>query len=299
MQRHLNDRDQPSSLAFAGRLRSLADARPGRFLLAELASDDPEGAMAVYAAGPSGYHTAYAFRFLSKPFSAEVIRRGVETLRERAPGLWPSFAFSNHDFERVASRWGAGRPMPLFAKTLIALLTSLRGSAFLYQGEELGLPQAELPFEALRDPDGIASWPAYKGRDGCRTPMPWSSAAPFAGFSEAPPWLPVADSHRPLAVDLQEEDEDSTLAFTRNWLAFRRRCPPLRVGDIAFLDLPEPLLGFERRVGGEGVRLIFNLGAEARRLPVGPSKGAGFALGGALDGEEAVLPGGSALLLQL
>ena len=174
MQRHMYDRDQPETFPFAARLRQVVDEKPGRFMLAELASDDPEGAIADYTAGDDRFHTAYAFRFLVKPFSARIIRDGVEDLLKRAPEAWPSWAFSNHDFERVASRWGAGKPMPLFAKTLFALLTSLRGTAFVYQGEELGLPQADVPFEALRDPDGIAFWPAYKGRDGCRTPMPWT-----------------------------------------------------------------------------------------------------------------------------
>jgi alpha-glucosidase len=299
MQKHVNDRDQAATLAFAGRLRRLADERPGRFLLAELASDDPEGAMAFYASGPERFHTAYAFRFLSKPFSADIIRKGVETLLERGPDVWPSWAFSNHDFERVASRWGDGRPSPRIEKTLIALLTSLRGSAFLYQGEELGLPQADVPFEALRDPDGIASWPAYKGRDGCRTPMPWEAKAPFGGFSANAPWLPLAEPHRALAVDVQEADAQSVLAFTRAWLAWRKERRALKDGDIAFLDLPEPLLGFERWAGREGVRLIFNLGGEALETPAGAHVAVGFALGGEVRDGLVRLPPGAGILLLL
>lgn len=154
MQKHIYDRDRPETFAFAARLRALADEKPGRFLLAELASDDPEGAIADYTAGHDRFHTAYSFRFLSKPFGPAVIRRGVEALLERAPDAWPSWAFSNHDFERAASRWAEGRDAD-FPKTLLMLLTTLPGTAFMYQGEELALPMAEVPFEALRDPDGI------------------------------------------------------------------------------------------------------------------------------------------------
>lgn len=266
MQRHVHDRDRPETFAFAARLRALADEQPGRFLLAELAADDPEAAIADYTRGEDRFHTAYAFRFLSKPFGAAVIRQGVEELYARAPDAHPSWAFSNHDFERVTSRWGEGRG-PEFPKTLLMLLTSLPGLAFVYQGEELGLPQAEVPFEWLRDPDGIAFWPAYKGRDGCRTPMPWSELEPHGGFSEITPWLPLDERHRAMAVDRQEAEEGSMLVFTRRWLAFRRSRPAFRARPFAFHDAPPEVLILDRGEGGERVRMVFNLGQEAVRLP--------------------------------
>jgi len=296
MQRHLYDRDRPETYPFAERLRALTDERPGRFLLAELASDDPEGAIADYTAA-GRFHTAYAFRFLSKPFGARVIREGVETLLARAPDAWPSWAFSNHDFERVASRWGAGKPMPLFAQTLFALLTSLRGTAFVYQGEELGLPQADVPFEALRDPDGIAFWPAYKGRDGCRTPMPWTADDAGAGFTTGAPWLPIDPAHRRLAADLQEADAGSMLAFVRRWLAFRRAHAALKHGDIRFLDLSGEVLGFDRTDGAETLRLIFNLGDADAAVPLEEGWTEAFSIGAALSGGALALPIGTAAVL--
>lgn len=295
MQRHVFDRDRPETFSFAARLRALADEKPGRFLLAELASDDPEGAIADYTAGQDRFHTAYSFRFLSKPFGPEVIRQGVEDLYARAPDAWPSWAFSNHDFDRVASRWGEGRG-PDFPKTLIMLLTSLPGTLFLYQGEELGLPQAEVPFEALRDPDGITFWPAYKGRDGERTPMPWQAAAPHAGFSTAEPWLPVDARHLGLAVDRQEADPHSTLAFTRDWLAFRRSRPAFTEPGIVFEDAPEGLLVFTRGAGG--MRLVFNLGTEPAQFAA-PGWRLAYALKASLTGEMLILPPDSAAALEL
>jgi alpha-glucosidase len=295
MQRHSHDRDQPETFKFAGRLRTVVDEKPGRFMLAELAADDPEGAIADYTAGDERFHTAYAFRFLAKPFSAKIIREGVEELLKRAPDAWPSWAFSNHDFERVASRWGAGKPMPLFAQTLFALLTSLRGTAFVYQGEELGLPQADVPFEALRDPDGIAFWPAYKGRDGCRTPMPWTADAPGAGFTAGQPWLPVDPAQRPLAVERQDADPDSMLAFVRKWLAFRRGCPDLIDGDIRFHQQMGEVLGFDRG----SVRLWFNLGDEAASFDIeaAPYGGGQMPIGARLSGNRLDLPPGSGIVL--
>lgn len=296
MQRHIHDRDQPETFSFAARLRAVVDETPGRFLLAELASDDPEGAIADYTA-QGRFHTAYAFRFLAKPFGASIIRDGVEALLQRAPEAWPSWAFSNHDFERVASRWGAGRPMPLFAKTLFMLLTSLRGTAFVYQGEELGLPQADVPFEALRDPDGIAFWPAYKGRDGCRTPMPWAAGEPGAGFTSGAPWLPIDGAQRPLAMDRQEADPESMLAFTRRWLAFRREHTALKLGDIQFLDLPGELLGFDRSEAGETLRLLFNLGDQPMQVAINPDWTELFLLGSAMARQHVTLPAGTAAVL--
>ncbi len=299
MQRHLYDRDRPETLAFAARLRAVTDERAGRFLLAELASDDPEGAIADYTAGEDRFHTAYAFRFLSKPFGAEVIRKGVEALFERAPEAWPSWAFSNHDFERVASRWGRGPNGDLrgmgFPKTLLMLLTSLRGTAFVYQGEELGLPQAEVLFEALRDPDGIAFWPAYKGRDGCRTPMPWVGDADEAGFTTGAPWLPLDPRHRALAVDRQEAAPDSMLAFTRRWLAFRKTHPALRTGAIAFEDSDDGVLTFTR--GEAALKLVFNLGLEEAIVPHAGWRMA-FDQDADFVGETLRLPPGAAAVLE-
>ena len=294
MQRHLYDRDRPETFAFAARLRALTDARPGRFLLSELASDDPEGAIADYTSGSDRFHTAYSFRFLSKPFGPEVIRQGVEALFDRAPDAWPSWAFSNHDFDRVASRWGEGRG-PDFPKTLLMLLTSLPGTLFLYQGEELGLPQAEVTYEALRDPDGLAFWPAYKGRDGERTPMPWSATEPHAGFSTAEPWLPIDPRHLALAVDRQEVDLASTLAFTRIWLAFRRSRPAFAEPGIAFEDTGSGLLIFTR--AGGRLRLVFNLGDQSARIP-GRGWRLAFAQGASTEGDEIVLSAGGAAALE-
>jgi alpha-glucosidase len=128
----------------------------------------------------------------------------------------------------------------------------------VYQGEELGLPEAGLPFEALRDPYGIAFWPNFKGRDGCRTPMPWRDT-PDAGFTTGTPWLPVPPEHLPLAVSRQESAPDSPLNAFRHFLRWRRRRPALCRGDIRFIELPEPLLAFVRTLDSQSILAAFNL----------------------------------------
>src|SRR5574337_730477 len=104
---------------------------------------------------------------------------------------WPCWAISNHDVERVLSRWGNGDASTQLANLFTAIVCSLRGSVCIYQGEELGLTEAEVPYEALRDPYGIAFWPQYKGRDGCRTPMPWNTGAQAGFTTRSPPSRPA------------------------------------------------------------------------------------------------------------
>jgi alpha-glucosidase len=131
----------------------------------------------------------------------------------------------------------------------------------LYQGDELGLPDGEVPFERLRDPASRRFFPDHLQRDGSRTPMPWDSSSPNAGFSAGRPWLPVGPLHPALSVDRQERDADSTLHWTRRLIDLRRNRPVLRRGSMRFLDLQEPLLGIERADPADRVLCLFNVSA--------------------------------------
>ena len=142
------------------------------------------------------------------------------------------------------------------------LLMCLRGSVFVYQGEELGLPQAEIPFEQLQDPEGIANWPLSLGRDGARTPMPWEAELTHAGFSSNDPWLPVPEEHRALAADRQMAQENSVLNSSKRLIALRNTFPALRTGSIRFLAAPHHLLAFIREAGDTRLLCVFNLGEQ-------------------------------------
>jgi alpha-glucosidase len=182
------------------------------------------------------------------------------------PSHWPTVSFSNHDVPRTVSRLGGADASPEMAKMLFALLLALKGTALIYQGEELGLPQASLSRSQLRDPVGDLYWPYDGGRDGCRTPMPWLADEPHMGFTTGEPWLPLAAEHRGLSVEEQWRDPDSVLSFARAMIALRQTTPALRLGGVEFLDAPEPLLAFVRRHGGESVACVFNLGGEPQVL---------------------------------
>jgi alpha-glucosidase len=159
------------------------------------------------------------------------------------------------------SRWAATADHDAFAQMAMLLLVSLRGNIFLYQGEELGLTQAEIAFEHLRDPEAIANWPLTLGRDGARTPMPWRAAAFNAGFSTATPWLPLGADHAERAVDLQAGDATSLLEVTKRLLVLRRSYPALHHGSINVIGATDALLVFERAEGNQRLMCVFNMGA--------------------------------------
>jgi len=252
--------------------------------------------MAEYTAGNSRLHMTYSFELLVDDLSASYIRETVETLEQNLTDGWPCWAFGNHDVTRVMSRWNGKDQSPAKAKLLNELLFSLRGSVCSYQGEELGLTEAEIEQHQLQDPYGITFWPRFKGRDGCRTPMPWAKTAVNAGFSIAETWLPVSPAHLPIAVDVQEAAKDSVLHSYREFLLWRKTQPALLWGDIEFLDAPENVLLFVRRYQGQAILAAFNLSAAAEtvnlagNLHVTPLQKAGQLLA-AINGKQLHLAG--------
>lgn len=291
-QYHHYDNTQPENLDFLKELRELLDQYPHTTTLGEISSEDSLATMAQYTSG-NRLHMAYSFELLSDDSSAAHLRATVETLESKMAEGWPCWALSNHDVQRVVTRWGKENPHPDLANQLLALLCSLRGSACIYQGEELGLPEAVVAFDALQDPYGITFWPNFKGRDGCRTPMPWNDSE-HGGFSSVKPWLPLAAEHRCLNVARQSEDRRSTLNNFRAFLRWRREQPLLLGGDIRFVDVPEPLVAFERSDGNATLLAAFNLSAETIEIELPllryrQIEGVGFAQG-RLEGTCLVLP---------
>ncbi|AZZ98116.1 alpha-glucosidase family protein [Pseudoalteromonas sp. R3] len=267
-QYHYYNNTQPENLAFMAEIRALLNRYPGTVSLGEISSEDSLQTMAEYTSGGDKLHMGYSFELLTKDYSAGYIRETVSRLEAVMTEGWPCWAFSNHDVERVASRWSKdGKTVDARqASMLTALLGSLRGSVCMYQGEELGLGEAEVAFEDLQDPYGITFWPNFKGRDGCRTPMPWSEQREHAGFTEGKPWLPVSPAHQSHAVSQQADSTDSILARFQAFMAWRNTMPELQVGDIEFIDTPEPVLAFYRRYEGKTLLCVFNLSDQLAQL---------------------------------
>ena len=257
------NQSHPDIVTFIEKLRGLVDTYPGRFTVAEVGGHKSLEEMALYTAGTNRLNTAYSFVFLeAADLSAAVIREAIEDWDKNAAS-WPSWTFSNHDRPRAVTRWGTGRDRRSFSKMLNAMLVSLRGTAFLYQGEELGLPQARVPYDRLVDPEAIANWPETLGRDGTRTPHPWDSNCPDAGWS-SDAWLPVDDAHVRLNVAAQEADTESTLHATRRLLALRKTLEPLIMGSLDFVETEEPLLAYVRAFEGERILCVLNLSSEVK-----------------------------------
>jgi alpha-glucosidase len=252
--------------------------------------------MQAFTAGEARLNSAYGFDFLyAERLTPAFVLDALAAWPDAAGVGWPSWAFSNHDSSRAVSRWAPPQGRTARAALDMLLLVSLRGNIFLYQGEELGLPQAELSFDQIRDPEAIANWPLTRGRDGARTPLPWRAEAANAGFSEGAPWLPIGAGHAALAVDRQAADPASQLVLTRRLIALRQRRPSLRLGSLRPLPAPSAILAFERAFEGERTLCVFNLGDQA--LDWRPPDAARWRLAEAVNGAGLWrLPAGSGLI---
>lgn len=267
-QHHIYDKSRPEMLDLLRRLRALTDEYGDIVLMGEIGDEDARTIMAQYTSGGDKLHMGYGFDLLTERTGARLVRDNAESMEAALGDGYTCWSLGNHDVPRVASRWGKGAAPEHVTPLYTAMILTLRGSACLYQGDELGLPEAELGFEDLQDPYGIAMWPGFKGRDGCRTPMPWQVAGDHAGFSETRPWLPIPAEHRDRAVDSQEEKSDSVLNFFRCFLHWRRSNTVLRDGAIRFHTAPSEVLLLERMNDDTRMLAAFNLSSEPENVPV-------------------------------
>ena len=265
---HKYDKSQPENLEFLRKLRNLLDQYPNTTMVGEIGDDDGLARLAEYTRGGDKLHMAYCFDLLGTDHSAPFLHGVMARFESISDGGWPCWALSNHDVERYATRWGGKQPDAALLRLSLAMQVSLRGSSCIYQGDELGLPEAVIAFEDLQDPYGITMWPEFKGRDGCRTPMPWVEAAADLGFSgagqaAAKPWLPVAETHRSLAVDRQEAVPGSLLNFYRHFLRWRKSQSTILHGDMQLLPVDSQVFAFVRSYEGQRLLCLFNFSASA------------------------------------
>ncbi len=264
-QDHIHDKNRPENPAFLRRFRAVLDDYPAAAIVGEV-GDGQYGLelQAAYTSGTDKAHMCYDFTFLSleRPTGTRLAAM-MDAVAEVNPDGWTAWAYSNHDVIRHATRWSLSDAA---CKTYAALLLSLRGSVCLYQGEELGLPEVEIAYEDIQDPYGLRFWPKFKGRDGCRTPMPWVADNRAGGFTTGKPWLPMPPEHLERAVARQEETPDGLLHFYRHMLAFRAGLPALAKGDMTITARGEDILAFTRAHGDEAVFCAFNLGEAAQTV---------------------------------
>jgi alpha-glucosidase len=273
-QLHIHNQSQPEIPHFIERIRALTDQYPGRFTLAEVGGDDHEREMKAFTAGDTHFNSAYGFNFLyADALTPALVREALESWPD-TPGLgWPSWAFSNHDAPRWLSRWAPLGHEAAYARMVMMLFAALRGNIIIWQGEELGLTQVDIPFAMLKDPEAIANWPLSLTRDGARTPMPWERDAANCGFSDAEPWLPLGPDHAARAVDVQDNDPASLLSLTRELVAMRNAHPALLTGGLNILEARDSLLVFERVTPGSHLLCAYNFGdSEIAWQPAQPDR---------------------------
>lgn len=282
-QKHYYDKTQPENLFFLTDIRKLLNrySTPHHEIvtIGEVGDDRDIEIIAEYTKGNNRLHTCYGFSYLSNFFSVSYFKDKINEFEKTIKDGWACWSFSNHDVKRVTSRWGElvphikGSQKKDFSKMLLAVEISLKGMVCIYQGEELGLNEADIPFEKLQDPYGIEMYPDFKGRDGCRTPMVWEKDHLHGGFSSAPQtWLPVPKEHLKLAVDQQEKDAKSVLNFTRALLKFKKSQPLLTEGIKVVSNkkmLQSSILGLARG-NQEKIILFANFSAMTKTVDLKP-----------------------------
>jgi glycosidase len=273
---HLYDRDQPDFPGLIGRFRAILDEEPGRMSVGELFDGTTETA----AGFTTDRHLVFDWDLIEAPWTAAGVRAAIAT-REAAFGTsrWPTVVLSNHDRSRMASRPPDavdGDARDAVARAAAVLLLTLRGTPFVYYGEELGMSDVDIPPEESVDPPATRFGPdsGWWDRSRCRTPMPWTSG-PGAGFTTGRPWLRFGPDVATRNVEVQAADPSSVLCVYRRLIALRAATPALQVGSL-HLD-PEAtgdVVAYTREVPGQVVKVILNLGRSAVewRLAGGPGE---------------------------
>lgn len=292
------NQSHPDIIGFIQRVRNLCDEYGAVFTVAEVGGDLAETEMKAFTAGEQHLNSAYGFDFLyADKLTPKFVEQAVAKWPDE-PGIgWPSWAFENHDAPRAISRWCEPEHREAFGRLKAMLFASLRGNIIVYQGEELGLTQVDIPFEQLQDPEAIANWPLTLSRDGARTPMPWVVQSGEGGFTVGVPWLPVGEDNLGRAVDRQEADADSLLNLTTALLRMRREHPALRLGTFEVLHADECLLAIRRVSGQQSIAGLFNLSSVPVASPQGLVRdGKQLASVNGANGEQ--LPPFGALLIE-
>ena len=254
-----HDEDWPTIHDRLRRIRSVIEEYDDRMLVGEVHIYDLPRFIEYINSGDQ-LHMAHNFTFTQLPWDAAAIRASVDQFQKLTAGrAWPAWFLSNHDQSRMVTRFGGGELGEARARVAAMLLYTLRGTPFIYQGDELGLPDAEIPPQSVVDVDG---------RDPERAPIPWeppSEAGAGGGFSTGRPWLPlVADAER-LCVRNQRDDPDSLLSLVRRLASRRRHDGCLQRGEYRSVDAGDGLFGYVRELEGESLLVLLNFAAEARR----------------------------------
>ncbi|MGB9666948.1 MAG: alpha-amylase family glycosyl hydrolase [Candidatus Cryosericum sp.] len=254
--------DQPETHEALQEMRRVLDEKPGTMMVGEITQRTLPQVLSYYGDGTNELNLVFNFFFLVRRFRASDFRNIIQqTLDRLPPEAWPAWVLSNHDVVRAVSRYHL---TPAMTRSMLGLLMTIKGTPFLYNGEELGLGNARIPRAWVQDPVGKRYWPLPVGRDGERAPIPWDSS-PGGGFTLGTPWLPLNTSAAPCAA--QSADPSSVLNFTRRLVWCRSHHTALNSGDMTLLEGSSPdCLCFTRDAPAEHLMVMINL--SSRSVPL-------------------------------
>jgi len=255
-QKHLYDFDQPEMYPLIEEIRSLTDHYSERYLVGETFLSSPEKT-ATYSSDEL-LHAAFNFNFLNSKWDAQRFKAQIKVWDGiMGNNKWPTWVLNNHDNPRSASRYKDNDGDKKLKAAAVILLT-LRGTPFLYYGEEIGMRDIPVRYSQIKDPIGRRYWPIFKGRDGCRSPMQWN-AEPHAGFSNSTPWLPVNKNFHSRSVAFQLDDPNSLINVYKTLLRMRKQHTCLHAGEFELIEnANKKVLVYSRSAIDENALIVVN-----------------------------------------
>jgi alpha-glucosidase len=259
--------DRPEVHDIIGMMRKLLDQYDERMMVGEIYLPI-ERLMTYYGVAGSGTHLPFNFQLIQLPWNARTLDAAIGAYEAALPADgWPNWVLGNHDQHRIASRVGAAQ-----ARVAAMLLLTLRGTPTMYNGDEIGMHDVDIPPELVQDPQELGVPGIGLGRDPERTPMQWD-ASPNAGFTTGTPWLPLADDYQRFNVAAEQSDPRSMLTLHRRLIALRRSSPALEIGSYAPVAAEGDLLAYVRSAGSQRFLIALNLGSQEQSLDLGALRG--------------------------
>jgi alpha-glucosidase len=264
-QDHAQHWNRPETHTIWKEFRQLLNQYPERMAVGEVEADF---AATYYGRGDDELHLAFNFALMRCSWDARAFYKVIVDWESKLPaGAWPCWVLNNHDNPRSITRYASGLVTDARAKVAATMLLTLRGTPFLYYGEEIGMHDGKIPRDEIVDPPGRKYWPFDRGRDGCRTPMLWNAAS-NAGFSTVKPWLRVNPDYATRNVEAERHDPQSLLNYYRALIALRRESPALRCGTFRALNRPIDVFVYERESNGQRLLIALNFFARPAMLPL-------------------------------
>jgi len=270
LQHHVFDRNRSRSHQVVKKLRKLIDRYPNRMIVGEvftLPPGNPELSASYLGNGTDQLNLAFDFSLIYRWWSPSQYHKCLTRWYNAIPTKgWPSVVLSNHDMPRATSRLGMARNREEKAKVAAAFLLTVRGTPFLYYGEEIGLTNVKLSRNQINDPLGKRYYPIYSGRDPSRSPMQWNEK-PYAGFSPVNPWMPVNPNYQENNIALQQLDEHSLLNWYKKLIAIRKEYKALHEGSwLSIADGSNGVIAYFRTAANETILIVLNFSNTQKEL---------------------------------